>query len=136
MPCKPEASTANMDTPVGPVPASVFSAKASKGYAFAVMHCSLPPEANLSDPKEYFDKMLKVLSGGAGGARLVSSAEVALHGTPGRELVWEKSSQWLVTSRVYLMGSDCYHAFAIMPKGRECIQHAREFVESFDLKQK
>ena len=125
----------NMDTPVGPIPASVFTAKASRGYAFEVMHCSYPPEANVSDPKQYFAKMLKGLSGGAGGVRLVSSAEVSLHGIPGRELVYEKSGGWLVTSRVYLMGSNCYHAFAIMPKGRECMQHAREFVESFDLKQ-
>ena len=126
----------NMDTPVGSIPASMFSAKASKGYAFAVMHCSFPPKANVSDPKQYFDKMLTALSEGASGLRLISSAEVSLHGIPGRELVYEKSSEWLVTSRVYLMGSDCYHALAVMPKGRECMQHAREFVESFDLKQK
>jgi len=134
MPCRPEASTGNMDAPVGPVPASVLLAKASKGYGFAVVQCTLPPEVNVSDPKQYFDKMLKGLPGGAGGVRLVSSMEVALHGIPGRELVFEKSGQWLVTSRVYLVGRECYQAYAVMPKGRECMQHAREFVESFDLK--
>jgi hypothetical protein len=79
MPCKPEASAASVDTAVGPVPASMFFAKASKGYGFAVMHCSLPcSEAERAAWYEEHDGSMPVLVAESG--RDVVAVPIAVSG--------------------------------------------------------
>lgn len=134
MPVTPSVTTVTADTALGKFPVQIFSAEPVKRYAFAVSHSQFPPEVNLADTKQFFDKILQDYL--KKGYQLLSSAEVTLHGIPGRQWEMEVKGQAIVTIRIYLEGHDSYQAYTVMPKTRPCQKHAREFVESFDLKQK
>jgi hypothetical protein len=134
MPVKPAASTLTANTAAGPLPADLFTAEPSKGYAFAVSHNSFPTEVDVTDTEALFDKIRKrTLSGDS---RLISSRFLSLHGIPGRELKFEKKGQVLVSLRTYLIDHEAYQVYCVMPKAAVCQTHVNQFLDSFDLKQK
>jgi hypothetical protein len=134
MPCKPTFSTPTANTSAGPLPAYIYSAEPSRGYAFVVSHNSFPPEVDMRDTEAILDKICKQAVSGDG--RLVSSRQVTLHGIPGRELKYEKKAQVLVSQRTYLTDHEAYQVYCVMPKTANCQMHVNEFLESFDLKQR
>ena len=134
MPLKPTTSTRTANTAAGPFPVYLFTAEPSKGYAFAVSHNSFPPEIDMKDTEALLDKICK--QDLSGDTRLVASRNVTLHGVPGRELMYEKKGQVLVSLRTFLTDHESYQVYCVMPKTAICQTHVNEFLESFDLKQK
>jgi hypothetical protein len=133
MACKPAFSTASANTAAGPLPAYIYSAEPSRGYAFTVSHNSFPPEVDMQDTEALLDRICKQAVGGD--TRLVSSNQVTLHRILGRELNYEKKGQVLVSQRTCLTDHEAYQVYCVMPKNAVCQAHINEFLQSFDLKQ-
>ncbi len=128
MPIQPTPSTVMTRTQAGQFPVYLYTARPSKDYAFLVTHNSFPPQADLS---QVFDKT--EAQNINNGAQLISKRDIALHGTPGRELVFEKQGR-VVSLRFYLIGRDIYQVFCVMPKGSAHQQLVNEFLDSFHFK--
>ena len=134
MPLKTTTSSHTASTAAGPFPVYLFTAEPSKGYAFAVSHNAFPQEIDMKDTEALLDKICKQAL--SGDTRLVASRNVTLHGVPGRELKYEKKGQVLVSLRTFLTDHESYQVYCVMPKTAICQTHVKEFLESFDLKQK
>ena len=133
MPFQPTTSTVTNDTAWGRLVISSFVAEPSRLVAFGVSHNRFPPDMKTSNKQELFNGGLKSALGVDG--RLVSERQIQLHGYEGRDWKFEKfNEKAVITMRAYLVDHDFYQVLCVMPKSNSCLRHRREFMDSFDLK--
>ena len=133
MPFPPTARCITNDTAAGPLVLSQFTAEPSRVVAFSVLQNRFPESMSTSNKQRLFEGGLKGALGADG--RLLSDAEVKLHGYEGREWKIEQfKGRALITMRVYLVGHQLYQVVCVMPKRQACSRHIQQFLDSFDLK--
>ena len=126
MPTEPTSTTVMGE---GQVPVHFFTARPSKDYGFVVSHNSFPQNADLT---KVFDNMKAYIIINNGG-QLISDKDIALHGIPGRQFVYEKEDR-VVSLRSYLIDREVYQVFCVMPKESVDQKIVNEFLDSFQLK--
>lgn len=130
MPFAPVTSVVTNDTAAGPIAISMYITEPSGTVSFGVIHSLFPDVVDVTDNAKLFDAGLEQAIGADG--RLISNANIALEANPGREWKFKKlSGQATLTMRAYLVNRDFYQLISVMPSGRVCDQHVREFLDSF-----
>ena len=104
--------------------------------SWAVVYADYPEEVvQASDPDAMLDGAVAGAASNVGG-EVVSKAEIALDGSPGRECtisLVQNGQDMVLRARIFLVGNRLYQIMVIVPKGEENSQEIDSFLQSFQL---
>ncbi len=132
LPFQPKESHSTKELKKGTLVLHTYTAAPTANVAFSVVQTTLSEKADVSHP----DLMLQAgLKGAVKDGRLISQTNITVHGYPALEYkIQRPNKQHIVMMRQCIADHDIYAMVCVMKESQFCEKHAREFLDSFDVK--